>query len=103
MDDYDFIPLEIRQRLQWKKTKKQPGDPDEIVGITCEPHPCESCGVRLETPRSLRMSISRNQLTTAHIKTQCQICKMYKNPTTGEFDCSFHDVNSHFLGKKINK
>lgn len=96
---YDFIPLEIRERIIWKKDKKVEGDPDSIVGFKEEPSPCKDCNIMVEN-RTIRMSISRSQNHHAHIKHQCQICKMYMDPDTGVYNLQFHDLNSRFLKKK---
>jgi hypothetical protein len=101
--DYSYIPKEILELLTWKQDKKQPGDPDQIVAIKFTPKPCEDCGVELNKPRTVRMSVSQNQVLEPHTKHHCQYCKLYKNPQTGEWDCTFHDVNNHFKVKKIVK
>ena len=97
------IPQEILELLEFKTDKKQPGDPDQIVGIKFTPKPCEDCGAWIERERRVRMSVSQNQLYNPHIKHHCLLCKRYKNPKTGEWDCTFNDVSNHFKVKKINK
>lgn len=102
MSNYDYIPKEIRDRIIWKRDKKQEGDPDQILGFRHEPTQCEGCD-RIVSGRNVRMSICTNKDLHSHIKQQCQICKKYRNPQTGAFDLDFHALNDQFRRNKKSK
>ena len=98
----ELIPKEILDRITWKHDAKMPRSPKAIKKLEYDPKPCEDCGQTV-VDRRIRISIAQNNQTVPHQKRQCQVCKLYKNPTTGKFDCTFQDINNHFQKGNFKK
>ena len=95
------IPQEIRECLKsWRKGK----DTEETQSLRYQslPRPCEHCD-RWVVNRTERLNIVKAQTLLPHVKTQCLECKMFKNPVTGEYDCTLYEVNSHYTPRKTAK
>lgn len=90
-----ILPKEIADRLHWHTEKKQPGDPDWIERIDHEPKPCEDCGQTV-VDRRIDIKGKMPHLEKRIFLFQCSICKNFKNPKTGVYDCTRREAESCF-------
>ena len=96
------IPTEILERIEWQRGHHN-GDPLRVKKVKHQARPCEDCG-KLVEDRRIRISVSKeSHVRQAHCKHHCQSCKLYKNPTTGEFDMTFHQIHTHFYNSHSKK
>lgn len=58
-----------------------------------QPKSCDDCS-RIVTNRIVNSR--RSHLPYLHYKTQCQVCKFYKNPETGEFDLDNSQIQYYY-------
>lgn len=87
------IPKEILDRAVWRNTR----DCERVIDYF-KPllNICDECGIRIEEPRVETCKRARSQLTLDHFKTQCSICKLYKDPETGKFTAKFQEVERYW-------
>jgi hypothetical protein len=96
------LPKDIADRITWQKGALEQ-DSFRVKKIKHEPKPCEDCG-KLVEDRRIRISVSKeSHVRQGHCKHHCQSCKLYKNPITGEFDMTFHQIHTHFYKSQSKK
>lgn len=88
---------EIKQRLVFDEPTASEPVP-KLKEILYEPYPCEDCGKILEQRRVVEQRISQNK-----VSTKCMVCKQFKNPITGEFDCDIYQKNAILQRLKSKK
>lgn len=80
------LPKEIQDQILWKTPpQKYPEEPVGCVLRTDIPKPCPDCE---RTVCNRRVNINLRQAPVTHWKWYCTACKKYRNPETGEFDCT---------------
>ena len=78
---------ELKNRLVFEKASVAfPQEPPKVKEIIFEPHPCEDCDKIIDGNRQI--TYSRLKQPYLHWQEYCNVCKQYKNPITGEFNCS---------------
>jgi hypothetical protein len=100
MKGYEYIPPEIFERLEFKKSKDEEASYPELIRIRPISLPCEDCGEIVEDRRT---TTSVRQTPLPHTRTSCSICKRFKNPETGEFDLERNELDAIYYQKKLKK
>lgn len=70
----------------------------KLYKIIHQPQPCEDCG-KIVVNRVV--NCRKNIHPFPHYKTNCNICKLYKNPDTDKFDLNQSQI--HYYYRNINK
>ena len=86
--------------------KPQQNGPGEVknntiprdLKLTHLPRPCEDCGDDVVDRRTI---MRYHNWPCSHWRIKCENCKLYRNPATGEFDCTRYAVDAHY--KELTK
>ena len=74
---------------EFKVDKANPAEPPRLVKLKPNPQPCEDCDLVCE--RKIEHSLRLTPIK--HWRTKCTGCGKWRNPETGEFDCTPQDLN----------
>ena len=88
------IPDWLQQRLVWRKPKKDEEGAYPVLEKVLQDSPCESCGKLCKTLRVEH--IRKNKIPVPHWRRHCNICKLYLNPTTNQYDLTAQKVSNFY-------
>ena len=94
------LPKEILERITWKETKRTT-DPElpTIVRIAPIVKECEQgCGKIIYEHQGY--TLAKRLTPINYWQSMCKVCKKYKNPDTGEYNCSLGELNAILKPKK---
>lgn len=90
----------LKERLVFKDPPKgMEGEPALLTDILYEAKQCDDCERIIDTKRVVEHKLNANGYWSTH----CKICKFYKNPATGEFDCDIWRKNTIIKQLKSRK
>ena len=82
------LPTYLRERLEYDKNKG-------MQKVVTDEQKCEDCD-RTVVGRTLELRWRRPSRCPGHWARRCNICKMYANPESGEFEYDLKQLNSYF-------
>lgn len=92
-------PEWLNKRLCWKKPRAdESGQFPTLKELLHEPGPCNDCNRYCEAKRVVHGR--RHVQPYHHWRMQCNICRMYYNPTTKKFDLNGAAVRNYYVEKK---
>lgn len=88
------LPEHIKSRVTWNDPpKKGTAELPTIKSIAPQVKECEQgCGKIIDQHQGV--TVAKRVTPVVYWQTQCKVCKLFKNPRTGEFDCSLADLNA---------
>lgn len=88
---------EIKDRLVFSEPPKGlEAEPPVLTQVLYDARPCEDCDKIIDTQRV----VEHKRRSDGGWQLQCKVCKQYKNPKTGEFDCDLYQKN--LIYKSLN-
>lgn len=86
------IPDDLKRRLKFKSSKKEPASPPTLVSVEYQERPCKDCG------RSIKQEKHefKHYVNPSHWRTICQNCKHFYNPKTGNYDINQNGATAFF-------
>ena len=87
------IPPELKQRMTFKTLQNEEAAHPTLVDIEFPDKPCDHCGKLIQKEH---YNLRQYQTPYPHWKEQCQNCKLYKNPTTGNYSLTLNEANTLF-------
>jgi hypothetical protein len=88
------LPDHIASRVTWSETPKtQEAVLPSIVAIAPEIKECENgCGKIIDQHQGI--TVAKRVTPVEYWQTQCKVCKQFKNPNTGAYDCTLAELNA---------
>lgn len=88
------LPEHIESRVTWTEAPKgQEATLPSIKSIEPIVSECEQgCGKIVDQQQGI--TIAKRVTPIVYWQTQCKVCKQYKNPNTGAYDCTLADLNA---------
>lgn len=97
------LPEHIESRVTWD----DPPSRDyaclpTIKSIAPEIKECEQgCGKIIDQHQGI--TVAKRVTPVVYWQTQCKVCKQYKNPNTGAYDCTLAELNAILAPNRRHK